>query len=205
MARRVRIDRGYEGRLDEFEQVIFQLKIEYDKYFNGFERIEPQADRDRARRTLHELEVDCPTNTAQAHKMRALKARFSAYELYWQRNLVQIERGTHPKFKFRAGVKERERAAADEAARKESAAQQQQQQQQQERARREDKAWKTIYDSYLDARRTCGQSTEVQFEVIRDTLKKQVAAIKEKTGCRSVKFRVAVEDGKAKVKAIPVT
>lgn len=200
MARRIRIDRGYESRLDEFEQEIFQLKIEYDKYFNGFERIEPQADRDRARRTLHELELDCPNNTAQAHKMRSLKARFAAYELYWQRNLVQIERGTHPKFKFRAGLKERERQATEEAARKEAAAREQH-----ERARREDRAWKAIFDSYLEARRSCGQSTEVPFEAVRDTLKKQVAAIKEKTGCKSVKFRVAVEDGKAKVKAIPVT
>lgn len=200
MARRIRIDRGFESRLDEFEQAIFQLKIEYDKYFNGFERIEPQADRDRARRTLLELELDCPNNTAQAHKLRSLKARFSAYELYWQRNLVQIERGTHPKFKFRAGLKERERLAHEDAARKEAAAREQQ-----DRARREDKAWKTIFDSYLEARRSCGQSTEVPFEAVRDTLKKQVAAIKEKTGCKSVKFRVAVEDGKAKVKAIPVT
>lgn len=200
MARRIRIDRGFESRLDEFEQAIFQLKIEYDRYFNGFERIEPQADRDRARRTLLELELDCPNNTAQAHKLRSLKARFSAYELYWQRNLVQIERGTHPKFKFRAGLKERERLAHEDAARKEAAAREQQ-----DRARREDKAWKTIFDSYLEARRSCGQSTEVPFEAVRDTLKKQVAAIKEKTGCKSVKFRVAVEDGKAKVKAIPVT
>ncbi|MCK6504785.1 hypothetical protein L6R53_15495 [Myxococcota bacterium] len=200
MARRIRIDRGFESRLEEFEQAIFQLKIEYDRYFNGFERIEPQADRDRARRTLLELELDCPNNTAQAHKLRSLKARFSAYELYWQRNLVQIERGTHPKFKFRAGLKERERLAHEDAARKEAAAREQQ-----DRARREDKAWKTIFDSYLEARRSCGQSTEVPFEAVRDTLKKQVAAIKEKTGCKSVKFRVAVEDGKAKVKAIPVT
>jgi hypothetical protein len=200
MARRIRIDRGFESRLEEFEQEIFQLKIEYDKYFNGFERIEPAADRDRARRTLHELELDCPNNTAQAHKMRSLKARFSAYELYWQRNLVQIERGTHPKFKFRAAAKDRERQAHEETARKDAAAREAH-----ERARREDKAWKAVFDSYLDARRSCGQSTEVPFEAVRDTLKKQVAAIKEKTGCKSVKFRVAVEDGKAKVKAIPVT
>lgn len=134
------------------------------------------------------------------HKFQALKARFSAYELFWQRNLVMIERGTHPKFKFRANIKDRQRANAEEAARQEQAARQKD-----ERARKEERAFRALYDSYVDARRQCGQSTEVDYDAVRQALKKQVSAIKEKTGCRTVKFRISVEEGKAKVKAVPVT
>ncbi len=204
MAKRIRVDRGYEGRLDEFEQTIFLLKINYDKYFNGFEKIEPSAERDRARRELMELEQDCPNNTAQRHKLISLKSRYSSYELYWQRNLVQIERGTHPKFKFRAAVKDREREALEAASRR-NQAEQQAEQHAQDRARKEDRAYQAVFDKYLEARKQCGQGTDLSFDAVRQALKGQVESIKAKTGCRSVKFRIAVEAGKAKVKAVPVT
>lgn len=199
MAKRIRVDRGYEGRLDEFEHTIFQLKINYDKYFNGFEKLEPSAERDRARRALMELEQDCPNNTAQRHKLLALKSRYSSYELYWQRNLVQIERGTHPKFKFRAAAKDRERAALDAKTPPPPAATAAE-----DRARREDRAYQAVFDKYLEARKQCGQGTDLSFDAVRKALKDQVEAMKAKTGCRTVKFRIAVEDGKAKVKAVPV-
>lgn len=198
MAKKVRVDRGYEGRLDEFEQAIFLLKINYDKYFNGLEKIEPAADRERARRQLMELEQDCPNNTGQRHRLQSLKARLTSHELYWQRNLVQIERGTHPKFKFRAALKERAapapvpvRDAAAEAA--------------EERAKREDRAYQAIFDKYIEARRQCGQGTDIAFEAVKQALRAQVESIKARTGCKSVRFRIAVEDGKAKVKAVPVS
>lgn len=199
MAKRIRIDRGFETRLDELEQAIFLLKINYDKYFNGFEKIEPQRDREQLRRLIREMQQECPNNTAQQHRMRALKARFTSYELYWQRNLVMIERGTHPKFKFRANLKERERAAMEEAYKREELARRKD-----DRRRKEDRAYQALYDSYVEARRSCGQSTDLKYDSVKSALRKQVSAIKEKTGCRTVKFRVAVEDGKAKVKAVPV-
>ena len=36
-------------------------------------------------------------------------------------------------------------------------------------------------------------------------LQQQVASIQQKTGCAEVQFRVAVEDGKVKLKAKPLT
>lgn len=200
MARRIRIDRTYENRLDEFEQAIFLLKIEYEKYFNGIEKIEPQRQRDRLRKQVHELMQDLPNNTAQQHRYKALKARFNSYELYWQRNLVQIERGTHPKFKFRADMRDRARQASmEDAARREAAARSQS-----ASKRKEDRAYHALFDKYMEARRTCGQTTDLEYDKVRRALKKQVAKIKEQTGARSVKFRISVEGGKAKVKAVPV-
>ncbi len=199
MARRIRIDRGFETRLDEFEQAIFILKILYEKYFNGFEKIEPSRDRDRVRRLLFDMQQDLPNNTAQQHRFLSLKARFNSYELYWQRNLVMIERGTHPKFKFRADVKERERLRNEEAAQARAEARAAS-----DRKRKEDRAYHQLFDKFVEARRRCGQSTDLEYDKVRSALKKQVASIKEQTGARSVKFRISVEDGKAKVKAVPV-
>ena len=56
----------------------------------------------------------------------------------------------------------------------------------------------------MEARSETGQSTDIAFESIRETLKKQSRQIKGKFGVEKVKFRVAIEDGKAKMKAVPV-
>ena len=58
-------------------------------------------------------------------------------------------------------------------------------------------------DKYIEARGKCGQSVDISFDAVRDALKKQVRTIKSTYNCESVKFRVVVEDGKAKVKAVP--
>ena len=55
----------------------------------------------------------------------------------------------------------------------------------------------------MTTRRSCGQAGDLSFEAVRDVLSKQVATIKSRYGCADVKLRVTVEDGKAKVKAVP--
>ena len=69
---------------------------------------------------------------------------------------------------------------------------------------REDQAYRKVFDKYLTARRKCGQSDDLAYDSIKDVLRKQVRTIKSRYRCSSVKFRVTVEDGKAKVKAVPL-
>jgi hypothetical protein len=199
LAKREKVDRGVAARLDEFEKRLFVLKIEYEKYFSGLERIEPTRERDELRRMLRDLSQEPMTNGRQRYRLQQLRARYGSTELYWTRNLVQIERGTHPRMKFRAAVHERERrdasllGAARSAPPPEDVARE-----------REDRAYQAIYERYIEARRQCGQSTELSLDAVRDALKKQVKTIKSTYRCSSVKFRVTIEEGKAKVKAVPV-
>ena len=177
---------------------MFVLKIEYEKYFSGLDPIEPVKERDNIRRLLQELMREPVTNTVQAHKLRSLRARWGSMEYYWQRNLYMIERGTHPKMKFRANVKDRQRAEA-------AANIQQRQAQRPSRSpeEREEAAYQKVYERYLEARTKCGQSTDLEYDAIRDALRKQIRTIKSRYNCNTVKFRVTIEDGKAKVKALP--
>lgn len=199
MARREKIDRVFQQRLDEFERRILVLKIEYEKFFSGIEQIEPLRDRDDMRRLLRDLQQTPITNTAQKHKLRSLRARWNSMEMYWQRNLVMIERGTHPKMKFRARLAEKRRGGAPSEAPKAAA-----------RPRRltseerEDKAYQAVFDKYVETRQKCGQGTDLAYESVRDVLKKQVRTIKSRYRCKAVKFKITVEDGKAKVKAVPL-
>jgi len=199
VARRQKVDRGLEGRLDEFEKRMFILKIEYEKYFSGLEPIEPLKDRDSLRRLLREMTRETVTNTRQKHRLRSLRARWGSMEYYWQRNMYMIERGTHPKLKFRANMRDRNRREAALRAEERRA----KARPSRSAADREEAAYQKVFDSYIEARGRCGQSTELQYESVRDVLKKQIRTIKSRYRCESVKFRVTIEDGKAKVKALP--
>lgn len=198
MARREKIDRVFQHRLEEFERRIFVLKIEYEKYFSGIEQIEPLRERDDIRRLLRDLQQTPITNTAQKHKLRSLRARWNSMEMYWQRNLVMIERGTHPKMKFRARLSEQRRGVGAPDTPKP------------ERPRRltaeerEDKAYQAVFDKYMETRQKCGQNTDLKYDSVREVLKKQVRTIKSRYRCKAVKFKITVEDGKAKVKAVPL-
>ena len=197
VALREKLDRGLESRLDEFEQRIFVLKVEYEKYFSGIEKVEPLRERDDLRRLLRDLMQQPIRNTRQRHKLATLRARWGSLEYYWQRNLYMIERGTHPKMRFRAGLAERRREQAQERAKAARAATPEQ------RASAEDLAYKELFDNYVTARRQCGQSAELSFDAVKDALQKQVRTIQSRYRCSSVVFRVTIEEGKAKVKAIP--
>lgn len=194
MAKVEKLDRTYEGRLDEFEKRLFVLKIDYDKYFNGLERVEPVKERDDLRRLLKEIEQIPVKATRQLHRMRSMKARFSSMELFWTRNLLQIERGTHPKQQFRAKVHEAARAVAAPEVKRERPPTPQE---------REDGRYRAVFEEYVATRERCGQTGELNYDAIRDVLAKQVRTIKSRYDCTDVHFRVTVEDGKAKVKAVP--
>jgi hypothetical protein len=200
MARIEKVDRGLSSKLDEIEQRMFVLKINYEKYFSGLERVEPLRDRDEVRRDMREFLDEPIRNAQQRFRYQSLKSRFQSLELYWQRNLTMVERGTHPKMKFRADTRAKAREAEPESL---SSEQIEVLRERQENLDREDRAYKLVYDKYIEARQKCGQSTDMSFDAVREALKKQVRTIKSTYQCEGVKFRIVVEEGKAKVKAVP--
>jgi len=199
MAKRQKKNIRLNNLLDEFERRMFLLKLNYEKYFSGVERIEPLKEREDVRRFVRDLMQEPKTNTMQKHKFTSLRARYNSLELYITRNIVMIERGTHPKMKFRANLRDQQRKDA-----------QIRSQQMAERRRKfserqkQDLAYKTAYDKFMDARQKCGQSTDLSYDAMRKSLNNQVRSIKSKFKCERVKFRISIEDGKAKMKAIPV-
>ncbi len=210
MARIERLDHGLSSRLDELEQKMFLLKINYEKYFSGIERQEPLRDREEIRRTIRDLAEEGIRNATQRFKFQGLKARFQTFELYWTRNLNMMERGVHPKMRFKADQKDAARKAAEAAAAqglpRESEISPEQERvlrERQERMEREERAFRLVYDKYVEARGKCGQSTDIGFDAVREALRKQVRTIKATYNVESVKFRVVIEEGKAKVKAVP--
>lgn len=200
MARLQREDRGLKIRLDELEARLFQLKILYEKYFGGLERLEPSRERDDVRRIVVTLERERMVTTAQRYRFSSLKARFTSIDMYIQRNLVLIERGTHPKFKFRADLSDRARgigAPGQPPAPPPPSPLELQRQ-------KEEEAYQAVHAQYLEARRSCGQGGEVPYADLRQLLSKQQRALKTRFQCENVRFKVVVEDGQARIKAVPM-
>lgn len=195
VARRSPAERQLKLRLDELEQRMHQLKVLYNKYFMGFDHIEPVRERDEIKRMLRDLIQKPPSNNALRYKFQQLKARSVSLDTWISRNLIQIERGTHPKMKFRTNLAERRRA--------ESGANRGLKNVRVEKEQKEDQALKKVFDAYVTARGRMGESTDVPYDKVRDALRKQVRDVKSRYRCQSVKFKVTVEDGKVRLKAIP--
>jgi hypothetical protein len=64
---------------------------------------------------------------------------------------------------------------------------------------------KKLYQTYMGARRRCGEATDLRYEDMAAALRKQVPRLMSQTGAASVEFKVVIRAGKAVLKAIPKT
>ena len=201
MARREKVDRILLNRMANIEQRMNMLKLAYEKYFAGTDPIEPLKDRETLKRDMREIDRTTMNATREKYRWRSIRARMSSLENYWQRNIVMIERGTHPKMKFRADNKARARTVGAESAATERL---EAQRQARARAEQEEAQMRGLYDEYMQARKKCGQNTEMNCREVRAALRNQAKSIQHKQSCKDVKFKVKVKGGKASITAIPV-
>lgn len=209
-----KVNRELAQRLDEIEKRIFQLKLNYEKYFGGRERLEPMKERDDLKRLIRDTGTVPMTASVQRFRFQGLKARFQSLELYWARNLLQIERGTHPKMKFQADLHAQRRAQPPPSGDRPSAPDPPSlapdalqiidpEEDEEEEAADPERAYRAVYSEYAAARAKAGLGATPGYAAVRDALRKQEAALRAAEGCETVNFRVAVEDGKVKLKAMP--
>lgn len=206
--------------LDALDKRLSDLKITYDKYFLGMERFEPIQAREDVGRMIIELSGRFIRNTGAKFRRDSLKSKFLSYSRYWDRILKQIEEGTYKGHKVKAELHERERLekeaakAAREAARNGTATENTATLESPNGAARPAAPMaaaaprrdpvQTILDQFVAAKRKAGESADgLTRDKMAAVIQQQSAALKAKYNCKSVEFRVVVENGKAKLKAIP--
>lgn len=79
--------------LDVFEESLEALRVAYDKYFTGVDKVAPVRLHEKVQRQLRNLEALRPRSTALRFRLAGLRARFVTYGHYWTRVLNQMERG----------------------------------------------------------------------------------------------------------------
>jgi hypothetical protein len=91
-----------ETTLSDLEQKIDRLKVLYDQYFMGIEKLEPQVPRKDATRLINNLSKIQIRNTGLRFRYRTLVQRFNVYLTHWNRILREIDAGTYERDVARA-------------------------------------------------------------------------------------------------------
>ena len=81
--------------LKELELKIDRLKVLYEQYFMGIEKMEPQVSRKEVTRLMLQLQQQYIRNTAMRFKFNTMLQRWQLYITYWNRTLREIENGTY--------------------------------------------------------------------------------------------------------------
>jgi hypothetical protein len=92
---RAEVDVDVEEALTDLEHKVERVKILYEQYFMGIEKIEPQTVRKEIARKIMELTQLQIRNTAMRYRFHALNQKFGAYATYWSRTMREIENGTY--------------------------------------------------------------------------------------------------------------
>lgn len=175
-------------RMLEFK--ITQLKRDYDQYFLGARPREPVQLRSEINKAMVELTNTAIKNTASRFKFSSICSRYQAFRRQWDETLRKIEAGTYERHRFKAKLHDQE--AAVEAPTGSAAP-----------AAPARTAAGDLYEAYVDARRTCGESIKgLTREKLDAILDQQRVALRAKYGeDTEFRFRVQIEDGKTRLKA----
>lgn len=223
-------DRELALEIDDIERSIDELRATYELFFMGIERLEPSRPRDKVKARLRRLADAKPRNTALKFRMQQVKARLVALENHWQRQLRQRESGTLRQDKARLERRERERIAREAAARASGPTEPAEAKSDPSwvstssigsapsastsgsgsprpratsAADLTDEKLRRIYETFVGARRRCGESTDLRYDDMATALRKQVPTLLARSGARSVEFKVVIRGGKAVLKALP--
>ncbi len=112
-----RDDRPFREQLDDLEESIEMLKVAYERYFNGVDKIPPRREHDKIDRRVRMMMREVPRTTAMRFRFNSLKARLVTYNQYWTRILRQIENGTFKRLMSEQARRDRESKMNAEAAR----------------------------------------------------------------------------------------
>ena len=177
---------SFAPALDRLSDGIDQYRIEFERFLSGAAQLAPEEQRLRLVRELRELRNANLRSPVDNFRLGSLEARFNSYCELVQRRLRDREEGrsgraakplesSPPRHDAERGVVLTSRLEAD--------------------------AVEALFAAL--AKQANGKPT-LELEAFRGYLARQMEGIQEKTGCRAVQFRLAIEEGKLKLKAKPV-
>ncbi len=77
------------------EEELEEIKVKYEMYFIGAERMEPSRRRDDLKRNIARLKNAFTRNAGIRFRIQALHARYLSYERLWLRSSREKEQGTY--------------------------------------------------------------------------------------------------------------
>ena len=179
-----------DEQLSRLEEDIRRLRVEFDIFFNGAAKRPPYDTKGRVETLLKRLGDDRTLNFAQRYRYNSLAARYNAFRDLWRRTMQGREEGRNPASAARANAK-REIAGQAEPVSVVCAD-----------PHKEIDVVKSLYTSLIAAKERCGEPTEgFSFPKFHRLVAQKADGLKEKAGCKRVRFSVSVEHGHVSFKA----
>jgi hypothetical protein len=176
--------RGIQEAIDQVEREIQQLRVDFERFFNGALPFPPEELKGRIQTQLKQLRNGNIAAAADNFRLSEVEARFNSYSELFNRRLREAEEGG----------RQAPRAAAPEAPRLDP--------------RRGIVVGAAVATGAAEAlyQGLCSGPEAPRFDLdsFQSYLERQAASIRAKTGCSQVQFRLVDEDGKVKLKAKPV-
>jgi len=181
-----------DEELDELDQSLKRLRVEYDQYFLGILKRPPEVLQGRVQKVITKYSNQNLRKTHQKFRFNQLNSKYQIHRQQWGRTMRQIENGTYKGHLFRARLHERERGISDATPNPARAPE----------PTARPGAIDKLFEALVAAKRRAGDSAPApDREKLSAIVKKQTAALKQKHPGAKVKFRVAIEGNKAKLVA----
>ena len=169
--------------LEILSRKLMTLKLAYDQYFLGSRPREPVMLAGEVSKLVIVFSNQAIKNTAMRFKFNSIVSRYQAFKRQWTDTLRKIEAGTYARHQFKAKLHERSA-------------------QQEEPAARPAQDRNEIYEAFVEARQACGQSVaDLTASKLDQLLDKQERELHKRYGDSQVRFKVVVENGRAKLTA----
>lgn len=179
-----------EEQLGRLEEDIRRLKIEFDVYFNGASKRPPYDTKNRVETIIKRMLDDRTLTYAQRFHYNSLASRYNAFRDLWRRTLQGREEGRDAAAAARVSAKQAELGAFDRSTFVCAD------------AHKDVRTVKELYESLLEAKRRCGESTVgFSFPRFHRLIASKADTLKERLGCERVRFSVDLEDGHVSFKA----
>jgi hypothetical protein len=167
--------------LDRIEAKIAEVRRQYDLFFQGVRRSEPADKRREIEDAVRRMGQRKITNTNDQFRFNNLQCRFYSYINLWARMVRDLEEGRMTRdasgMLVRGGPPPQDLVDPSH--------------------------MNQVILDLMEARKTCGLSAvEGELSATREALQARAREIAEKSGGRKVEFRVTVEEGKPKIKAV---
>ena len=177
--------------LQELEVKLGRLKIEYEQYFLGALKREPQFLRGEIQKMIQMTIQRPPRGARLKFKFNTLVSRYQCYRQLWERTMRQMEDGTHQRDVFKAKLRDQERDVGPPAPGPRTT-----------NGAAPNAGIQKLYEAFASARRKTGERMgDFTPQKLAAIVKKQSSELRRQHGKGKLKFKVVVEDGHAHLRA----
>jgi len=183
-----------EEEIKKLKAEMEKLKFEYNQFFAGNRKLPPYKERSEFEKKLKGLLKRKFFTHGPKYMIETLMASYNSYASLWEKIMREIEEGRYVKGKGWIGrdeiTRERAQVSVKEPVKEEKKV--------------EEEHLSKVYEEYSELKSTLEGAPPMDKTKFIKQLQETERKLKMEKGWKKVEFRVFVEDGKAKIKAIPV-